>query len=108
MATLSFPALLALTFTLDVVILTSGLPLARYTLQTEQGASIALLLGLLAANLLLLGVVLFAFYVNGAVLHRVAIRSSELRHNRRGSGKDGSRLCDTSAGSSSKSAPPTS
>lgn len=110
MLTLRFTSLCALTLTLDLATLLAAVPLARYSLQAarEDPSNNALLLALLAANLGLLLVLFFGFYVNGLLLRRIAARSSQLRHILRGNGKEGSRLCDTSTACSTGSERPTS
>lgn len=70
---LSTRALVALTITLDIVILVVTLPLERYALQAaHDSAPIPVLLALLAANVLLLALVATAMFVNAGLLGRIA------------------------------------
>lgn len=105
MATLSMPSLFGLTVASDLIIVSTIVPLQRVSLQAaHDNAPPVVILGLLLANLALLGLVGFAMYASGRFIARI-VRPSQDRHKIGRGREEVSLSCDTCANFSSESAP---
>jgi hypothetical protein len=106
MASLQLPWLVALTVVLDGIIVIVTVPLQRVSLQAAHDNAPALtILALLAANVALLGLVIFAIYASGCLFAKIA-RSSQLRLKIGAIREEVSLECDTCANASTESGPP--